>query len=62
MCVCVCLNLLEDHVVKCWAWECKMGASRSELNCFPKEIDTYVWEEGKDPGAEKAGLAHLWPR
>lgn len=35
-------------------------ASRSEVNCSPKEIDTYVWEE-EDSGAEKAGLVHQWP-
>ena len=61
VCVCACVNLLEDHVVKCWVWGCKIGASRSEVNCSPKEINTYVWEE-EDSGAEKAGLAHQWPR
>lgn len=58
--VCVCVNLLEDHV-KCWVWGCKIGASRSEVNCSPEEIDMYVWEE-EDSGAETAGLAHPWPR
>lgn len=38
------------------------GATRSELSGFPKEIEIYVLEEGKDPGAEKAGLAYLWPK
>lgn len=38
------------------------GATRLEWSGFPKEIEIYVREKGKDPGAGKAGLAHLWPK
>lgn len=52
---CCCFNLLEDHVVKWWVWGCKTGASRSELNCFPKETEIYV--RGRERSRRREGWA-----